>query len=221
LLTVIYHSGGSNEIAQKMYDSIRTRAKVRFEKRVTKIEKGLNSSMAVTTSDRTTRTYSQVISSIPLPCLNMVDLDGLSLNWDIKSALRALAYGPATKIGIMFTQNWWEPLGIVGGQSYTDSLLRTVVYPSYPESGPKSRVLIVSYCWTQDALRMGSLFATDPASEKILLNLVLDELQKVHGFSVRQYYDEKTCRIFPWNWYSDNLTLGMSSNLLSFEIDLE
>ena len=35
------------------------------------------------------------------------------------------------------------------------------VYPSYPETGKKSNVLIVSYCWTQDAERLGALINED------------------------------------------------------------
>jgi monoamine oxidase len=174
--------------------------------------------MIVTTADGVDNAYSQVISSIPLPSLTAVKLDRCSLSWDIKSALRELAYGPSTKIGIMFRENWWEPMGIVGGQSFTDSPIRTVVYPSYgPATGPKSRVLIASYARSQDALRMGSLFGDDSESQTLLLNIVLNELEKVHEITpgyLRKYYDPndtKNCAIFPWNWYSDNLTMGMSS----------
>ena len=75
------------------------------------------------------------------------------------NALRQLQYGPSIKIGIQFTEPWWttgdvkdgKPIGIVGGQSFTDPPIRTVVYPSYgvntPGSAPFS-VLIASHCWT-------------------------------------------------------------------------
>ena len=83
--------------------------------------------------------YSHVISTIPLPVVCTVNLTQAGLSIMQSNALRQLQYGPSIKIGIQFTEPWWtsgadedgKPIGVVGGQSFTDPPFRTVVYPSY------------------------------------------------------------------------------------------
>jgi monoamine oxidase len=75
--------------------------------------------------------YSAIISTVPLPCLSLMDLTKVNINSNYAqwSAIRELQYGPATKIGIKFSTPWWEtelPRPIHGGQSYTDIPLRTM-----------------------------------------------------------------------------------------------
>ena len=121
--------------------------------------------------------------------------------------IRQLSY----KIGIRFHEPWWEQLGIVGGQSYTDLPIRTTVYPSYP-SGPgcKSRVLIASYCWTQDAERLGALMNGDGTAQPELINLVMNDLASVHKIDVKKLWNLYTPGdYFAWDWLHDPLTMGM------------
>ena len=77
------------------------------------------------------RSYSAVISTVPLPRLGLMDLTGVNINSNYAqwSAIRALQYTSATKIGIKFSCSWWETElqpPIHGGQSYTDLPLRTM-----------------------------------------------------------------------------------------------
>ena len=124
--------------------------------------------------------YSHVISTLPLTVLRTIDLENAGLNVMQRNALRALDYGPAIKIAILFKSNWWTTkLGIVGGQSYTDLPIRTIVYPSYGvDSGTPSKVLIASYTRTTDASRLGALSAKE--EKEVLKELVLRNLAKAH-----------------------------------------
>jgi monoamine oxidase len=90
--------------------------------------------------------FGAVICTTPVSTLNLIDLTncGINENYAQYSAIRELQYGPAIKVGIQFSTNWWEPLGIIGGQrsaslwtqylklwaqrssSYTDLPVRTV-----------------------------------------------------------------------------------------------
>lgn len=123
-----------------MFDSLSpvARKKVLFESPVTAIslereraESGNIPVMKISINGvQHKESYSAVISTVALPCLGTMDLSGVDINekyaqW---SALRALSYGAALKIGLRFTEAWWEklPQPIHGGQSYTDLPLRTM-----------------------------------------------------------------------------------------------
>jgi hypothetical protein len=83
------------------------------------------------------------------------------------------------------------------------------VYPSYPEGPNKSRVLIVSYCWTQDADRMGSLMHGDGTAAPELIDLVFANLAKLHDVKedwIRSFYTEGD--YFAWDWNRDPNTMG-------------
>jgi len=161
--------------------------------------------------------YCAVISTVPLPRLSLMDLSGVSINSNYAqwSAIRELQYGPSIKVGIKFSTPWWEtalPQPIHGGQSYTDLPIRTTVYPSYPAGAAPanmSKVLIVSYCWTQDAERLGALMHGDGTAEQELIDLVFRDLAAVHGVTVdwlQQFYTPGD--YFAWDWLHDPLTMG-------------
>ena len=74
--------------------------------------------------------YSAVISTVPLPCLGLMDLSnsGLHEKYAQWNAIRALSYGPALRVGMRFTTAWWRelPQPITGGQSFTDLTIRNM-----------------------------------------------------------------------------------------------
>jgi hypothetical protein len=81
------------------------------------------------------------------------------------------------------------------------------VYPSYPERGPKSKVLIVSYCWTQDAERLGAFIDNDTGALKGRgLEIVLNMLKQVHGIDKNE--DLGAVDAFAYDWLRDPLTMG-------------
>ena len=110
--------------------------------------------MEVVTDHYRTHQFSNVISTIPLPVMRTIDLSMAGLTPMQSNAVRQLNYGPSVKIGMQFRTAWWttasdrdgRPLNIIGGQTYTDSPLRTVVYPSFGDvKAGKTTTLIASY----------------------------------------------------------------------------
>jgi monoamine oxidase len=132
-----------------------------------------------------------------------------------KNALRKLQYGPSIKVGVRFQSAWWtDRFGIVGGQSFTDLPIRTIVYPSYGvDSGTPSTVLIASYCWTNDAERLGALISTGKTEYiEQLKELVLRNLAEVHNVTYSFLLSEYS-GIHAWDWNYDPLTMGKSVNI--------
>ena len=163
------------------------------------------------------RKYSNVISTLPLSVLRTLDLDNIELSVGQRNALRKLLYSPSIKVGIQFKTAWWEKLGIVGGQSHTDRPVRSVVYPSYGPGteGEKSNVLVASYNGSQDPQRLGPLVkGSSSAEEKILLNLIMDDLAVIHGVSIDEIWDQYV-DYYAWDWYSSSLSLGKLWKLIA------
>ncbi|KAI5990285.1 hypothetical protein F5J12DRAFT_727696 [Pisolithus orientalis] len=131
------------------------------------------------------------------------------MNVEQKNALRQLQYGPSVKIAIRFKEPWWTTkLNIVGGQSFTDLPIRTIVYPSHGVgTDTPSTVLIASYCWTTDAERLGSLAMA--GQNEVLKELVLCNLASAHGdpityeFLCNQFLD-----MHVKDWTYDVQTMG-------------
>jgi hypothetical protein len=88
------------------------------------------------------------------------------------------------------------------------------VYPSYPANASadqKSPVLIVSYCWTQDAERLSALINRDGTVDPDLVDLVLRDLAQVHKVQVsfiQQYYNGDPSSCFAWSWGQNKFTMG-------------
>ena len=74
-----------------------------------------------------------------------------------------------------------------------------------------SKALIVSYCWTQDAERMGALINGDGTVKPELLDVVFRDVAAVHGVTVewlKQFYTPGD--YYAWDWLHDPLTMGSS-----------
>jgi len=162
--------------------------------------------------------YSNVISTMSMGCLRMVDLDNFYLSNAQRSAIRQLTYTPSIKIGLQFKTPWWEapPLNIVGGQSSTDRPVRDVVYPSYgPDDShagwqtfKKSNCMIAAYSGMQDSQRLGGLMkGRGTPEEKILLDIVMRDLAALHKVPVEKLWAEYE-DYYPWDFYRDQFQLG-------------
>ena len=177
-------------------------------------------SLMVVVAGGQTKKYSHVISTLPIPVLRTIDLTDSKLDIVQSNALRKLQYGPSIKVGILFTDPWWttgedkhgEKFNIVGGQSYTDLPIRTVVYPSYGVySETPSNTLIASYCWTNDAERLGSLIGTGKEHyDDQLEHLVLSNLAAIHNTTYK-YLKDKLVKVHSWDWNHNPLTMGECS----------
>jgi len=105
------------------------------------------------------RKFNHVITTLPFGFLRNVDTSGCFFSWDLQTAIRFLRYDCSTKVAIQFSSRWWEQdnLKQCGGVSSTDRPICKVIYPSYGMNKNEGATIIVSYTWSQDAARMGSL----------------------------------------------------------------
>ena len=167
-------------------------------------------SVAVTVNGNETHHYSHVITTLPYPVLRTIDLNGAGLNIMQKNALRALDYGASTKIAILFKTNWWTTkLGIIGGQTFTDLPISTIIYPSHgADSHTPSKVLIASFSSLTDAVRLGSLVT----NREVLLDLVLRNLAEVHSGVhpdvTHEYLKEQFVDMHVQDWVREEYALG-------------
>ena len=217
LIHGIFRSGGAYEIAKCMADYIRSRnaTAITLNSRVTSIALENNSGIKVTTNGTHDHHFSHVISTIPQPVLRTIDLSKAELSTMQANALRELNYGPSVKIGLQFKTAWWttgvdlasKPLNIVEGQTYTDRPLHTIVYPLFGNvQAGKTTTLIASYCWTEDATRLGALIDKD---DKTLLALVLKELADIHNVSVDFLHGELVENGYKaWSWSHNPYSMG-------------
>jgi hypothetical protein len=210
--------GGLGVLTKNVWEKLHT--KPQLKKRVTRIavkegeptQPNTDSLQVSVDGESKDRHYDTVFCTPPLGCLQKMDLTDANLNWGQKTAIRGLTYGPATKVAIKFSRPWWiTDCGITSaGVASTDELLRTCVYPSYnlDDGADNPAVLLCSYTWEQDALRIGSLVRPDsPNGEDELKEALLRGLARLHGVT----YD----MIAPlyrthhaWNWHQDPNSMG-------------
>ncbi|CAJ1048254.1 L-amino-acid oxidase%2C partial [Xyrichtys novacula] len=122
-----------------------------------------------------------------------------SLSVEKMEALRGVHYESSTKIILTFSKKFWEDDGIRGGKSITDGPSRFIYYPSHSFPANKTvGVLLASYTWSDDSL----LFLG--ASDEELRDLVLRDLEKIHGKHVRSL----CTGVLVKRWSSDPYSLG-------------
>jgi len=220
--------GGTTEIATKMQATIKEQNAIQFGKSVTAISYNnsnpQNLQVDVTVDgEASVRTYDAVFNSAPLGAMQHMQLEGLNLEWGMKSAIRSLGYGASCKVGIRFDTMWWmDPNGLAitqGGQAKTDLPIRCCVYPSYniydPQTGPG--VLLVSYTWSAEAERIGALINRgSPDHEEPLKDLLFHDLARLHAKSgddddyqrLHKLISDSYLDHFAYNWYQNPRTVG-------------
>jgi monoamine oxidase len=191
-------------------------SRIQYNKRVTSITPSSDPKdkpLIVDCADtKEPKKYDYVISTAPLSALRYVNLDGCNLSYAQLEGLRCLRYDSSCKIGLKFRTRWWQTLesgSIKGGQSKTDRNIRTVVFPSYGIDDPDAdAVMIASYTWSQDAMRIGGLTqGRQSASEKMLIEQVIRELAELHKVVPQKLMDDLE-DWYAWDWYSDPHSLG-------------
>lgn len=154
--------------------------------------------------------YSAIISTVPLPCLGLMDLSssGLFEKYAQWNAIHALSYGQALRAGMRFKEAWWRelPQPITGGESFTDLTIRNIKYPSY-----ETNVLIVTFVKLQDHGRVASLINPDGSAKPRLLEVIFRDLAAVHGVEVdyiKDRYEDTPENFFAWDWSQDPTAMG-------------
>ncbi|RPA94806.1 hypothetical protein L873DRAFT_1792715 [Choiromyces venosus 120613-1] len=193
--------GGTSVVTDRMADRILT--KPLYNRRVTAI------AMAVPDLKKDNPNNPNMKISVQ----DHPEYEAKRLDYVQNQALRCLEYGPAIKVGIKFKTRWWQQIpgfGMRGGVSSTDRPTRIVVYPSYGLDDPENAngVLIASYCWTQDASRLGALIkGKGTEEEKVLLDIIYKDLSEMHG-NDPQWYKDQTVDYYAHDWYHDQYSIG-------------
>ncbi|HLT10310.1 MAG TPA: FAD-dependent oxidoreductase [Micromonosporaceae bacterium] len=106
---------------------------------------------------RASKRFDWCLSSIPLPILGRMLLDGFTKEY--RKAIRTPSFAAACKVGWQSEQRWWESdvEQIYGGISYTDADIQQFWYPSAvgPVQGPAT--LTGAYAAYGAAERLGAL----------------------------------------------------------------
>jgi len=152
--------GGSEEITKAMLANIKVDEANIVNKRVSAVKANKDSDLLEVSvaGENGTKAYDQVICTATLGCMATMDLDDC-VSYSQSVAIRCLQYDASCKIGVQFTNRWWQDEAFMGGKaiyggvSKSDLPLSNVVYPSYGANDPKDApgVLICSYTWAQDA----------------------------------------------------------------------
>lgn len=152
------------------------------------------------------RVYDHVVSTLPFGCLRLVDTKGCRMPFELQQAVQSLQYGPSVKVAMRFSTRWWETVqNHRGGVSRTDRPTRIVVYPSYGIN-TDAATMIVSYTWTQDALR-NAAFVKGSVADKVLRDSILSDLAEMHEVQYEwlldQYQDHHA-----WSWDNSEFCVG-------------
>jgi monoamine oxidase len=136
--------------------------------------------------------FDYVVCAIPFSVLRVLDIHPLFSQLKMQS-IREVTYSPAQKTAFRCRRRFWEEQGIYGGGSYTDLPINTIWYPS-SGSGRQNGVLLASYSFNMDALRISDL----PDGTRV--DKIQRDVEKVHGLqegfldpividSVTQFWD--------------------------------
>ncbi|KAK0213580.1 hypothetical protein IW262DRAFT_1466891 [Armillaria fumosa] len=179
-------AGGSEVFINAMVSKISDRTQIKYSERVTSITPTAHGTrpLSVTYSsggDKASNEYDYVISTIPLPALRFVDLDGCNLSYAQLEGIRTLCYDSSCKVGIRFSSRWWQTLDRLHQKCYT---------------------------WSQDVARVGGLMnGRNTTDEQFLIDNILKGLSALHGVTF-DFLKNELQDWCAWDWYSDPFTLG-------------
>jgi monoamine oxidase len=128
--------------AREIGDLIRYNAKVTG---IAQNDRGVTVSYVDTTSptDTQTATADWCVCTIPLSILSQLPLQ---VGTTMKSAIDAVPYAGAVKVGLQFKRRFWEEdEAIYGGISYTDLPIRQIAYPNTSFNKTGRGVLLGAY----------------------------------------------------------------------------
>lgn len=116
------------------------------------------------------------IITIPFSVLQFVEIEPVnSFSGEKWKAIRQLHYVNSTKIGIQFSNRFWEEEGMYGGKTSSDLPITYTQYPSNNLYSKGPGVVLASYTWEDDAVPWDSL-----ADEDRIHN-ALKNLSTIHG----------------------------------------
>ena len=145
-----------------------------------------------------TATADWCLCTIPLSVLSQIELD---VGAPMRSAIGAVPYAPALKIGLQFRRRFWEQdEGIYGGISYTDLPIRLIGYPCTGYGDAGKAVLLGAY--TIFSVYAYEFTALSPAER--VAKAVAD------GAQIHPQYKEEFENGIAVAWHRNPATLGCS-----------
>jgi monoamine oxidase len=138
------------------------------------------------------------VCTIPLPILSGLEKD---LSQPVQSAISAVSYDGAGKIGLQFKRRFWEQDDeIYGGRSWTDQEIGQIIYPSHGFNAAKG-VLVGYYLDFGGTMRRRS-----PAD---IQRLALEQGARIHPYYMTEFETafSVSWRRVPWSggsWRSES-----------------
>lgn len=217
--------GGTQQVAEKMMEKLTKKPQFNMEVDAISTDSEKYMELLITNKNPSAqnkterRKYFAVFNSTTLAALQRMDLKGVKLTYGTKQAIRSLGYGASCKIAIRFSRPWWITDFDIkeGGVGRTDLPIRVCVYPSYNIHDPPDQpaVLLCSYTWSQDALRIASLITQEsPKGEDELKTLLMHNLTLLHARSKEEYdktyelIDKSYITHHAYDWYKDPYMSG-------------
>lgn len=173
-------TGGFDQLPQAFLPSLHEN--MYFQHKMTRIAHTRNhvtiSGMQTKTNEPFQITGDIAIITIPFTVLQFVEVEPYdTFSYQKWKAIRQLHYVSSTKIGVQFSQRFWETQGITSGQTLTDAPIRFAYFPSHGFDQPGG-VVLVSYTWEDDALPWLSM-----TKEEQIMQAV-KQLAAIHGDQV-------------------------------------
>lgn len=176
-----------------------------------------------------TEAFDYVVCTIPFSTLREVDIKPLFSNKKMQ-AIRELNYIDAQRTLLLCNRRFWEENTeygrIIGGISYTDLPIQSIIYPSdhalykgYAKSSPdEPGVLMASYNFWMDATRLGNI------NDQRRIEVIKRNVEDVHGLpkgylnSVVSEYKTVHWNSQEWSRGAVAITLPEQKNIFLYDI---
>jgi monoamine oxidase len=135
------------------------------------------------------------LCTIPLPILAQIPMN---VGQALSSAIGAVPYAAAIKIGLQFKRRFWEEdEQIYGGISYTDLPITNIGYPNYGYYSSGKGVLLGAYIWGLNAMEFTAMTPPERVQK------ALDYGSQIHP-QYRQEFDNGVAVA----WHRSPFTMG-------------
>lgn len=173
---------------------------IRYEARVKQIQQDARG-VTVTYEDRRspgqpmTARAEWCVCTIPLPILAQIPMN---VGQPLASAIAAVPYASAVKVGLQFKRRFWEEdEHIYGGITYTDLPITNIGYPNTGYHSSGKGVLLGAYIWGLDAMQ----FTAMSPEERVQ--------QVVHyGSQIHPQYPKELDNGIAVAWHRSPFTMG-------------
>ena len=135
--------------------------------------------------------YDNVIVSAPFGVVNSWILPQ-EMNYNIKSAIKNMIYGPSCKVALEFSSRFWEKYDrpIKGGCDVTDLMSENICYPNNDIGSNGPGTVLASYTFLKK-----NAYPFTSMTEEDHIDRVLEDFTQLHGDLVKKYYTGKYSRV--------------------------